>query len=39
MSHKFPFEKLDVWHDAKDLAIGMYKATEAFPSEEKFGLT
>ena len=43
MSHnkadfKFTFEKLDVWHKAKAFALSIYKQTEHFPSEEKFGL-
>jgi len=38
MKHKFSFEKLDVWKQAKDLAVDIYKLTEDFPEKEKFGL-
>ncbi|MFO7851310.1 MAG: four helix bundle protein [Bacteroidales bacterium] len=38
MKHKFSFEKLDVWKQAKDLAVDIYKLTEKFPDKEKFGL-
>jgi four helix bundle protein len=34
-----PHEKLDVWKRAVDLVVEVYRATEAFPKEEKFGLT
>ena len=34
-----PHEKLDVWNKSVDLVVEIYKATEAFPREEKFGLT
>ncbi len=34
-----PHEKLDVWNKAVDLAIKIYKATEVFPRDERFGLT
>ena len=34
-----PHEKLDVWKRAVDLVVEIYQATEAFPKEEKFGLT
>ena len=33
-----PHEKLDVWRAAMDFVVVIYKATEAFPKEEKFGL-
>lgn len=35
----FNFEKLDVWHDAVDLAELVYAMTRGFPPEERFGLT
>lgn len=38
MKHKFSFEKLDVWKQAKDLAVDIYKLTEDFPDKEKYGL-
>ena len=34
-----PHEKLDVWKKAIDFVVEVYKATERFPKEEKFGLT
>src|ERR1044072_257405 len=34
-----PHEKLDVWKKAIDFVVKIYKATEPFPKEEKFGLT
>lgn len=34
-----PHEKLDVWRKAVDFVVEVYKATESFPKEEKFGLT
>ncbi len=34
-----PHEKLDVWNKAMDFVVAIYKATERFPKEEKFGLT
>jgi four helix bundle protein len=34
-----PHEKLDVWRAAVDVVVVVYKGTESFPKEEKFGLT
>ena len=34
-----PHEKLDVWKKAVDVVVEVYRATESFPKEEKFGLT
>ncbi|HEX3086930.1 MAG TPA: four helix bundle protein [Pyrinomonadaceae bacterium] len=34
-----PHEKLDVWRKSIDFVVAIYKATEGFPKEEKFGLT
>jgi four helix bundle protein len=34
-----PHEKLDVWRKAIEFVLAVYKATESFPKEEKFGLT
>jgi len=34
-----PHEKLEVWQTAVDFVIAVYKLTESFPREEKFGLT
>ena len=38
MPHKFPFEKLDVWHLAKDFSIAVYKTAAEFPVKEKYNL-
>lgn len=35
----YSFEKLEVWKEAIVLVNLVYKITENFPSEEKFGLT
>ena len=32
-------EKLDVWKKAIDFVVAVYKATESWPKEERFGLT
>ena len=34
-----PHEKLEVWSLAMDFVVEVYRSTEAFPKEEKFGLT
>jgi four helix bundle protein len=34
-----PHEKLDVWNRAVDFVVAVYRATDGFPKEEKFGLT
>ena len=34
-----PHEKLDVWNMAMDFVVAVYKTTESFPKDEKFGLT
>ncbi|HEX8709486.1 MAG TPA: four helix bundle protein [Pyrinomonadaceae bacterium] len=34
-----PHEKLDVWNKAVDFVVAVYRATEGFPKDEKFGLT
>src|SRR5450432_2818832 len=36
--HIYSFEKLEVWKLARDLGVYIYKLTNAFPTEEKFGL-
>lgn len=33
-----PHEKLDVWKKAIDFVVAVYKATDHFPKEERFGL-
>jgi four helix bundle protein len=35
----YSFEKLDVWKKSKDFTVEVYKVTNGFPGEEKFGLT
>jgi four helix bundle protein len=35
----FNFEKLDVWQKAIDFADLIYRKTQAFPPDERFGLT
>jgi four helix bundle protein len=37
--YTYPFEKLEVWQQSKKLVVKIYKLTEKFPAEEKFGLT
>jgi four helix bundle protein len=37
-AYLFAFEKLDVWQLAKDFAVNLYKITNEFPREERFGL-
>ena len=34
-----PHEKLDVWKRSIDLVVRVYKATEVFPTHERYGLT
>ena len=33
-----PHKKLDVWQQSMKVAQGIYKLTNAFPADEKFGL-
>ena len=35
----FPFERLTVWHEAKEYAHLIYNLTRKFPDSERFGLT
>ena len=37
--HRFPFEKLQVWHLTKDFAKQVYYLTRDFPASERYGLT
>ena len=39
MRKQFPFEKLEVWQDARKLVSGVYTCSRGFPKEERFGLT
>jgi len=34
----YSFEKLQVWKEAKEFTISIYKITSKFPNEERFGL-
>ena len=34
-----PHERLEVWERAVDFVVRIYRMTESFPREEKFGLT
>ncbi|MBL4715453.1 MAG: four helix bundle protein [Bacteroidia bacterium] len=36
---KYSFENLEVWQKSRKLVKAIYKTTEKFPKEEKFGLT
>ncbi|HKB91953.1 MAG TPA: four helix bundle protein [Opitutaceae bacterium] len=38
-SIRFRFQKLDVWHDARQLNFTVYMPTQVFPIEEKYALT
>ncbi len=35
--YTYPFEKLAVWYDAKELAKSLYLLTSSSPSSEKYG--
>jgi four helix bundle protein len=39
MRKEFPFEKLEVWQDARKLVKSVYECTDGFPPSERFGLT
>lgn len=39
MRKQFPFEKLEVWQDARKLVAGVYQCSRVFPKEERFVLT
>lgn len=34
-----PHEKLDVWKKAVDFVVAVYRSTDDFPRDERFGLT
>jgi four helix bundle protein len=36
---KYSFEKLEVWHDSRELTKLVFSITKGFPEDEKFGLT
>lgn len=35
----FAFEKLDIYHEAVEIAAEVYQLTAVFPADERFGLT
>lgn len=37
--HTYSFEKLEVWQNARKFVKEIYKVTQQFPEEEKFGIT
>lgn len=39
MRKQFPFEKLEVWQDARRLVGSVYKTTRTFPKSELYGMT
>jgi len=39
MRKLFPFEKLEVWQEARKLVAGVYQCARTFPKDERFGLT
>lgn len=39
MSHIYSFERLDIWKLSIDLSFEIYKITESFLDNEKFGIT
>jgi len=39
LTYTYAFEKLQVWHDARNLVKLVYTVTEQFPTTEKYGLT
>lgn len=39
MRKEFPFEKLEVWQEARKLVREVYHCASLFPSTERFGLT
>lgn len=39
MRKEFPYEKLEVWQDARKLVRPVYECADSFPSSECFGLT
>jgi four helix bundle protein len=38
MTYTLPFEKLNVWHDAKAYVMMIYRTCKTFPEHEKYGL-
>jgi len=38
-NYLFPFEKLEIWRLSIELSVLIYKETNDFPQNEKFGIT
>jgi len=38
MRYLFTFEKLEVWQESRRLSVDIYRLTQSFPDNEKFGL-
>jgi four helix bundle protein len=38
-TYQFSFEKLEVWQGSRQLAHAIYKRTQSFPVDEKYGIT
>lgn len=37
--YQYGFEKLDVWQDARELVVTIYKLCQSLPANERFGLS
>ena len=37
--YQYGFEKLDVWQDARELVVTIYKLCQTLPANERFGLS
>lgn len=38
-NYQFPYKNLEVWHDAMELSLFLYKVTSKFPRAEQYGIT
>ncbi len=38
MEHKYSFENLEVWKDARNFVVEVYSLTKVMPEHEKYGL-
>jgi len=38
IEYQYSFEKLEVWKNSKSFVVNIYKLTDKFPSDEKFGI-
>lgn len=36
--YQYSFEKLEVWKNSRSFVVGIYRLTDKFPNEEKFGI-